>query len=482
MTDIPQDITVTDSILPGHIWEMLLCLVAVISIAGLTIAYVPLVATTILPWIIITSLLSWYYRSTPLELKRLEALRSSFVVAKLSEGISGQSSIRSTRRIGDFVTKLSESIDELNSIHFLSFSCTAWVNIRTAFTAFLFNLVVALLILNLRFKITPAVSVLIFSHCDDLSYYLQAILYALSELQKGMNAVERLVYYANSLPQEAARRVVGFNKDDSWPSTGSIDIKNVVMGYRPELKPALTNLNVHIDAGSKVAIVGRTGAGKSSIIAALLRLTELREGIIEIDGVDIAKIGLYDLRNKIAVIPQDPTLFAGTIRSNLDPEGIIDDLTLNMALRNAALGSNTSDEKVDEIEKQGRSLLTLDSTVDPSGRNLSHGERQLMALARALVRDSKIILSDEATSSVDLDTDAKIQHTLKYGFKDKTVITIAHRLATVLHYDKVIVMDKGAVLEYDTPLNLFRNTKSTFRSMCNSAMITEHMIGNVVEK
>jgi len=453
------------------------------SIVGLTVAYIPLVAAIIIPWALIGAIILFYYKHTPLELRRLEALRSSIMVAKLSEGISGQSCIRSSRRVGEFTNDLNGSINELNSLHFQAFACASWAQIRANTVSYMLFAIIGLLLMKKRYTFQPSVSVVVLLLSEEVLVYITNLVIVASDLQKAMNASERLRYYANSLPQEASRHVVGFNESEKnqWPQHGGIKIDSVVMRYRAELPPALKGLTFYIQPGSKVAIVGRTGAGKSSIMTALLRIVELTSGKIEIDGVDISKIGLHDLRTKISVIPQDPTLFAGTIRSNLDPEGKIDDFTLNRALQNSALvsvspemsrrTSLTSLSNTNKALKQDK--LGLDSPVEPSGKNLSHGQRQLMALARALARDSKIIISDEATSSVDLDTDARIQNTLRNGFKDKTVLTIAHRLATVLHYDRIVVLDQGTVVEYDTPLNLFRLEGGIFRSMCEKAMITE---------
>jgi ABC-type multidrug transport system fused ATPase/permease subunit len=277
-----------------------------------------------------------------------------------------------------------------------------------------------------------------------------------------MNATERIHHYGTQLEEEAPLHLGDVRK--TWPEHGEIIFNHVQMRYREGLPLVLKDLNMHVAAGERIGVVGRTGAGKSSIMSTLFRLVEISGGSITIDGVDISTIGLHDLRSKLAIIPQDPTLFKGTIRSNLDPFNEHSDLELWSALRQADLVSN--DAAIED--KSGR--IHLDSVVEEEGLNFSLGQRQLMALARALVRGSQIIVCDEATSSVDFETDQKIQKTIVDGFKGKTLLCIAHRLKTIIGYDRICVMDAGAIAELDTPLNLY-DAGGIFRSMCDRSGI-----------
>lgn len=242
-----------------------------------------------------------------------------------------------------------------------------------------------------------------------------------------------------------------------------------------------------------------TGAGKSSILTALLRLVELSSGSIHLDGVDISTIGLKDLRSRMAILPQDPLLFSGTLRSNLDPFDQYDDGRLWDALKRAFLVSDNAvgggsaggsaaasrrpsagdalagpDGAVPSTLQQvlpTSSRFTLDTVIEEEGNNLSVGERSLVSLARALVKDSQIILLDEATASVDVETDAKIQETIRREFKHKTLLCIAHRLRTIITYDRVVVLDAGRVAEMDSPLKLFDTPGGIFREMCERSNI-----------
>jgi ABC-type multidrug transport system fused ATPase/permease subunit len=273
-----------------------------------------------------------------------------------------------------------------------------------------------------------------------------------------MNSVERVRHYTTNLKHEAPMRIPEQDPIDNWPKEGKIDFRELILHYRPELPPALNGLSCEIEGGEHVGIVGRTGAGKSSIMYSLFRLQEPSGGYIMIDGVDISKIGLEVLRSNLSIIPQDPTIFSGTIRSNLDPFAQYDDEELWRVL-----------ERV-HIKQKIQSLPDLLYTrVAENGENFSLGERQLLCLARALCRRNKIILMDEATAQIDTETDHLIQQTITEEFKHCTVITIAHRLETIIEYDKIIVMEAGKIIEVGSPKELAANPASVFANMLTRA-------------
>lgn len=222
--------------------------------------------------------------------------------------------------------------------------------------------------------------------------------------------------------------------------------------------------------GEKVGIIGRTGAGKTSITVALFRLAELSSGRITIDDVDISTLGLKDLRSSIAIIPQDPVLFSGTLRSNLDPFEQYDDARLYDAMKRACLDGEIADES------GSRKRFTLDMAIDDEGSNLSIGERSLVSLARALVKDAPIVVLDEATAAVDLATDSQIQETIRSEFGGKTLLCIAHRLRTIISWDRIVVMNAGEIEDFDTPLTLYDNEHGLFRTMCDRSNITREEI------
>jgi len=283
------------------------------------------------------------------------------------------------------------------------------------------------------------------------------------------------------IEQEAPHEKEDTKPPPEWPSDGAIDFRDVVMGYRPGLPAVLKGISMSIRAGEKIGVVGRTGAGKSSLMVALFRLVELNSGSICIDEVDISSLGLRDLRSKIAIIPQDPLLFSGTIRSNLDPFSIYDDARLWDSLRRAYLVEGHSGELSEKRFLEGddssgtrtpTSRFSLDTVIEAEGANLSVGERSLLSLARALVKDAKVIVLDEATASVDLETDSKIQYTIQTEFQDRTLLCIAHRLRTILNYDRILVLEAGEIAEFGRPIELFMKVDGIFRGMCMKSNIS----------
>jgi len=282
-----------------------------------------------------------------------------------------------------------------------------------------------------------------------------------SERETNIVSVERNQEYSKVEPE--ALLVVGDKRPpENWPSRGEIKFTNISMRYRPGLDFVLKDMSCTVGPGEKVGIVGRTGAGKSSFFLALLRLVEPSSGSITIDDVSIMDIGLHDLRSKVAIIPQDPVLFTGSLRFNLDPFSRYTDEEIMTTLDMAHLGKH-----VNSLEGK------LDYEVLEGGSNFSGGQKQLICLARALLRKSQIILMDEATSSVSRDIDNLIQHTIAEQFHGCTVLTIAHRLETVMDNDRIFVMDAGKVVEDGSPHDLLQDETSTFYGLVQSMKLKE---------
>lgn len=264
-----------------------------------------------------------------------------------------------------------------------------------------------------------------------------------TELEVNMNSVERLVEYDDQ-PTEAPAIIPEHRPLPEWPTRGRIEVQNLTVRYSPDLDPVLHSVSFNINPGEKIGVAGRTGCGKSTLMMALYRIVEPCGGKVVIDSIDVATIGLQDLRSRLSLVPQDPIVFSGTIRSNIDPFGDAEgDEALWSALEQSGLSSMVRD-------LEGG----LDASISEGGSNLSSGQRQLLCMARALLRSSKILILDEATSSIDTATDAVIQSTISTAFRESTVLTIAHRLHTIISSDKILVLDAGKVLEYGTPSTL----------------------------
>jgi ATP-binding cassette subfamily C (CFTR/MRP) protein 4 len=263
-------------------------------------------------------------------------------------------------------------------------------------------------------------------------------------------SVERVLEYAELAPEEDNGQLV---PSETWPQEGSVEFKSVAMRYSPEKPMVLNEICFNVKHGEKLGIVGRTGAGKTSLISALFRLFHF-EGTILIDGVDTKSVSLQTLRSKISIIPQDPILFIGSLRKNLDPFDQYTDCEIWQAL--------------DDV--QMRTLIAnlpsgLETFVIEGGANFSVGQKQLLCLVRAILRNAKIIVLDEATANIDIKTDELIQRTIKKRFEGSTVLTIAHRLNTVMDSDKILVMDAGRVVEFGEPQQLLHNANGIFYSL-----------------
>lgn len=443
----------------------------ILSVLILIIVYYPWFAVALVPLVAFFFFAAAYYRASAREVKRHEAVLRSTVFAKFGEGLSGTACIRAYGLQKRFIDELEGAIDDMDSAYFVTFVNQRWLSIRLDIIGTCMVLATGILVVTSRLRIDPSISGVVLSYILQIVGMIQWMIRQLAEVENSMNAAERLNHYGTRLDEEAA--LTSSNPPrPTWPEKGEIKFDNICMRYRPGLPLVLKNFSLDIAAGQRVAVVGRTGAGKSSLLSALFRLAELSSGSILIDGVDIGKIGLHELRRALAIIPQDPTLFRGTIRSNLDPFDEHPDHVLNEALHRCNLIGPANPSPSSSTTDTATAPLNLHSAVEESGSNFSLGQRQLLALARALVRNSRIILADEATSSVDLETDARIQETMRSAFKGKTIVTIAHRLGTIVGYDRVVVLGNGGILEYGSPRELWER-KGVFWEMCERGGVGE---------
>ncbi|KAK1775815.1 P-loop containing nucleoside triphosphate hydrolase protein [Copromyces sp. CBS 386.78] len=483
-----RDVDVMDNNLTDAMRMYFFSIGGIISTFALIIAYFYYFAIALVPLFTLFLLATGYYRSSAREIKRFEAVLRSSVFAKFNEGLSGVASIRAYGLQNRFVVDMRKAIDNMDSAYFLTYSNQRWLSTRLDMIGNALVFTTGILVVTSRFSVNPSIAGLVLSYILAIVQMIQFTVRQLAEVENGMNAVERILYYGTQLEEEAPSKTIDVRP--SWPEKGEIIFDNVEMRYRAGLPLVLQGLNVHIQGGERIGIVGRTGAGKSSIMSTLFRLVEISGGHITIDGIDISTIGLQDLRSRLAIIPQDPTLFRGTVRSNLDPFGEHTDLELWSALRQADLVQDEATITTTTTatpSTSGNALvvadtpaaasgnsnnrINLDSIVEEDGLNFSLGQRQLMALARALVRGSQIIVCDEATSSVDMETDDKIQRTMASAFRGKTLLCIAHRLRTIINYDRICVMDKGRIAEIGTPMQLFEMEGGIFRGMCERSGI-----------
>jgi ABC-type multidrug transport system fused ATPase/permease subunit len=427
------------------------------------------------------------YLNSSRDLKRLESVQRSPLYQQFGETLNGIVTIRAYGDGPRFIVDNHRRINAYNRPHIYLWASNRWLALRVDWTGALVSFFSATFVLLNIGKIDAGAAGLSLTYAVTFTENVLWLVRLYSEVQQNMNSVERVREYLE-VEQEAAPVIEENRPTTDWPSQGAVDFKSYTTRYRPDLDPVLKEVSFSVKPGEKVGIVGRTGAGKSSLALALFRGLEAEKGQIVIDGVDIGAIGLRDLREAITIVPQDPTLFTGTIRSNLDPFGLFSDAEIFTAIRRVHLiGSGTSgtatpatSSTFTAVEGNGMNGSTvsvadnknifhnLDSLVSESGSNLSQGQRQLLCLARALLKKPRVLMMDEATASIDYATDAKIQETLR-ELRDSTIITIAHRLQTIIDYDKVLVLDHGRVIEFDHPWTLISKEDGLFRSMCENS-------------
>ncbi|XP_038067188.1 ATP-binding cassette sub-family C member 9-like [Patiria miniata] len=415
----------------------------------------PIFLIFVVPMMVSYYFLAKFYVTTSRSLQRLDSVTKSPVFAHFSETLGGLSTIRAYRDQSRFYGSLLQKVN-VNNTAFLYLQTThRWAGMRMELIGVIGILVagVGTIISSINGTIDPSQVGLAVSYTLVVANFMNFAVRFGAETEMQMNAIERIKEYS-SISNENYK---GTEPPESWPQRGEIKMKGIFVRYAKELDPVIKNVTATFKSGEKVGICGRTGSGKSSLTLALFRIIDTYKGSILIDDIDINTVPLTILRQRLAIIPQDPVLFNGTIRYNLDPENYRTDDELWDSLEISQLK-----ETVSQMPKG------LDSEVSEGGENFSVGQRQLFCLARAFLRRSKILIMDEATASIDMDTDKILQEVVATVFADCTVLTIAHRVATILDSDSILTLADGEVIEYDTPENLLADHNSIFASLVNS--------------
>ena len=449
-----RDTETIDIILPGIIIQFLGCLASIFTTLAIVCVATGWFTVALPPILFVYISVQRFYIPSCRELQRIESISRSPIYSGLGEAVAGVETIRAFRQEKHFIG-ISDTLIRHNADAFVTQKlATGWLSTRLRFLGTAIVGCAAFLVI--QGKVSAGIAGLCLVYALDVTKYLEHGTNMATELETKMNAVERVMEYTE-MPLESSHDddpAVALGVPVHWPEKGTLEVAKLNMRYRPGLPLVLKDLSFVAVGGEKLGICGRTGSGKSSLFTALFRIVEPDSGVVKIDGVDVATLGLHRLRSKMAMIPQDPFMFAGTIRTNLDPFDEHPDVGIWEVL-----------EKVGLRDTVGDAAKKLDMDVVDNGANFSLGQRQLLCMGRALLRNSRILMMDEATASVDMDSDALIQKTVRDAFKHCTTLTIAHRLNTIMDSDKVAFLDDGRLAEYGDPNALLKNKTGSFTKL-----------------
>ncbi|KAE7997228.1 hypothetical protein FH972_001878 [Carpinus fangiana] len=457
---LSSDLYTIDDSLPFILNILLANFVGLLGIA-VVLSYVQVYfLLLLLPFWYIYSKLQFFYRSTSRELRRLDSVSRSPIYASFTETLDGSSTIRAFKSQDFFFSTFTQHVTLYQQTSYTEFTASLWLSLRLQLlAAFIISFVALMAVIGSRGGLpvsfsTPGLVGLALSYAAPIVTLLGSFLSSFTETEKEMVSVERALQYMD-IPQEELHGCQSVDPD--WPTRGLIEFQNVTLRYMPSLPDALHEISFTIVEGMQVGIIGRTGAGKSSVLNVLFRLTPICGGCILVDGINIADVPVRDLRSHFSVVPQSPCLFDGSLRDNLDPFRVSDDFKIWKVLEKCHVK--------DEVEAAGG----LDVHIKEAGMSFSVGQRQLLCLARALLKSTKVLCLDECTANVDAQTASVIQSTISTECRGMTVITIAHRISMVLNMDNILILDHGILVEQGNPQALLQDEFSRFSGFAKAS-------------
>lgn len=488
--------------------------IAFFAYQGLQVVGIIAAAVIVSPWLIIIAAIllsacgyfARNYLAGAREIKRLESNAKSPIFEQFGSALNGLVTIRAFSKTDTYMQRMYKLIDRHGQSYWHLWLFNRWFSYRMNISGAFFSMCTAALVVALP-KMGASLAGFVLSFALQYPTVIQWTVRQYTNIELDMNATERIIEYSSIQTEKLG----GEDVPAAWPREGKLEVEDLVVGYAPDLPPVLKGLSFSVENNQRVGVVGRTGAGKSSLTLALFRFLEAREGRIWIDGIDVSKIKLHDLRSRLAIIPQDPVLFSGTIRSNLDPFDEYSDAELHDALERVHLisaednvrqlsGTTTPAHQdvggtatplsaaTSQSVKNTNIFTSLQSPISEGGQNLSQGQRQLLCLSRAIVSRPKIMVLDEATSAVDMSTDALIQRSIRseFGRNATTLLVIAHRLSTIVDFDRILVMDAGKAVEFGSPRELMEIENGVFRSLVEESgerqLLEQVIFGDYSEK
>ncbi|OAA47837.1 ABC transporter, transmembrane domain, type 1 [Metarhizium rileyi] len=487
------DMASIDGNLSGMVRQIVDILMMLFFRLGAVSSIMPIFMIPGLVTCLIGVLIGEMYTRTAVVIKRLTSSSQSPVFSQFADTLAGLAIIRARRgKAQGFRFDLADKLRVWSATAQANYNCNRWVGVRIDFVTSLVSLFAGIIAISKAGVVGAGLVGFSLTNANDLSNTVLYMVRAMNDIDVEMQSFHRVKEYVKLEPEDENDEPYpdegqGEYSDDethvipkNWPRSGQVEFRDVTIRYDPDGPDILSNINLQFNAGERVAVVGRTGSGKSTLVLSLLRFTDIVSGQILFDGVDITKLPRTRLRESLTIIPQEAVLFNGSVESNLDPTGRVPREQLEAALENCkgiASFSGTAAEEADAAVRARAQAIALTTEVDARGENFSHGQRQVLSLCRALIRKSKLMLLDEATASMDYETDRDIQQILRdnLGAADdsRTLVTIAHRLRTIIDYDKVVVMSAGKVLECGSPKQLYDAKGQFYDMVCHSGEVED---------
>jgi ABC-type multidrug transport system fused ATPase/permease subunit len=450
-----SDIYTVDNVIGTHISELALSTLQICGVLITSVSVSPIILVFAAILLAASLRLATIYLAAAREVKRLESVSRSPILEQFTSSLTGLTTIRAFDQTRKYVQAMFTRIDGYSKVSRNLLLFNWWLQLRISLLGAIFATFTAILVV--RLGVSASLAGFALSFVLQYNQAVSTMIRVYANFEMDMNATERVIDYASieTEPQD------GVNPPAAWPTQGRMVVDDLVVRYSPELPPVLKGLTFTVESNERIGVVGRTGSGKSTLALALFRFMEASQGRVLIDGLDTSQVKLHALRKNLAIVPQHPTLFAGTIKSNLDPFDWYSQTELIDALERVHLIS--PDKKSNSV--------SLGMVVSEGGANFSQGQRQLLCLARAILQQPKIMILDEATSAVDKETDEHIQKAIRseFGRNMSSLLVIAHRLSTVADFERILVLDEGEIVEFGSPRDLIKIKGGAFQDLVNQS-------------